>query len=80
MYKHKCLQCGTEFYNKKQNSSFCSWECYKKSEKPKRSRNLVEVICAECGKVELVRPSEVQAKILKIRTKRRDNTIDTTES
>lgn len=64
MYKHICKTCGKEFQNKKQNSLFCSRECYteyiKKNGGNKKERHLIEVTCAECGKTEYVMPSRAK--------------------
>ena len=55
MRKYICENCGKEFKPHNSNSKFCSIECYKSSEKKK-----VEVVCAECGKIEFVRPSRAK--------------------
>ena len=65
MYKHICLKCGKEFFNTKQHTKFCSRECYLsctdfKKLKQTKQKNLVEVKCAECGKIEYVSPSRAK--------------------
>lgn len=50
-----CKNCGCEFTSYEPSAKFCSIECYKSSEKKK-----VEVVCAECGKIEFVRPSRAK--------------------
>jgi hypothetical protein len=61
MYKYICRQCGKEFENKKLNKKFCSNKCYHewlKNHKPpfRKKRKLVEVVCKNCGKHEMVFP------------------------
>ena len=64
MYKHVCIKCGKEFFNKKQNTLFCSRECYNNyehlGELQNKKKNLIKVQCAECGKIEYVYPSRAK--------------------
>jgi hypothetical protein len=53
--KNICENCGKEFTSYEPSAKFCSIECYKKSKHKK-----VEVVCAECGKIEFVSKSRAK--------------------
>lgn len=66
MYTLKCENCGKEFTSKKKETRFCSRNCYqdfcKRTDclKGTNTKEKVKVVCAECGKVELVCPSRAK--------------------
>lgn len=71
MYNLICEHCKKPFQSKKNTQRFCSKECYNKYiEDCKRTGilkgkkgNKVEVVCAECGKHELVPPSRAKTYV-----------------
>ena len=64
MYKHVCVKCGKEFFNKKQNTLFCSRGCYNNyehlGELQNKKKNLIKVQCEEKKKIEYVYPSRAK--------------------
>lgn len=66
LHRRICKCCGQEFSTYNEKSYFCSSYCYRiytfgeNRVKSNRKRKLVEVICAECGKVEWVLPSRAK--------------------
>ena len=66
MYKLTCEHCGRPFQSKKKTDRFCSKDCYIEHCKEtgclkgKSKVKKVEVVCAYCGKHELIAPSRAK--------------------